>query len=90
MASKRKPPRIEPIYTLIGMRLWQLRDLFGFPQQTIASVLGVTRAQIANVEAGRSRLMIHQLVALARFFRVPVVRLLGTVPRPRKRKAKKR
>jgi transcriptional regulator with XRE-family HTH domain len=59
---------IEDIYGLIGKRIRELR-LAREPkmsQQTLAKHVGLSRVSIVNIENGRHRIQIHQLIELAR------------------------
>lgn len=68
---------VEPIYSALGAAVLEQRMLAGWTQQDLAGQVGLSRASIANVELGRQRLMLHQIVALADAFSMPVGTLLG-------------
>lgn len=68
---------IEPIYTAIGNAVMHARMRAGWTQQNLAGQVGLARASIANVELGRQRLMLHQVLALADALSIPVGALLG-------------
>ena len=66
----------EPIYRLFGRRLRELRELKKVPPGELASFTGLTRSSIANIEKGKQRVMLHQLVLFARCLNVQVTELL--------------
>ena len=68
---------IEDVYQRIGDVVRTLRIEAGWTQADLACQVRLTRASIANVELGRQRLMLHQIVDLAEVFRVPVGRIIG-------------
>ena len=55
---------IEPIYPKLGMLLKEHRIKAKVQQKELAYLLGVTRPTITNMEAGRQRIMLHQLSPL--------------------------
>ena len=60
----------------IGMRLLRLRKTRGLTQAQVGIALRVTRAAVANWELGNQNFVVTTLYDLARFYRVPVKRLL--------------
>lgn len=68
---------IEPCYTQIGAAIRALRRSRGLSQQQLADHLGFARvSSISDLEHGRVRLHVHQLLRLAELFEVPVTSLL--------------
>jgi transcriptional regulator with XRE-family HTH domain len=61
----------------IGARIRAVRSGSGLTQRVVAERTGLSRASIANVEAGRQNLRLRQLVALAAALGVQVERLVG-------------
>ena len=61
------PSAIEPelIYRAFGRRLRELRKKKDLPQEELATLSGLTRASIANIESGRQRVHLHQLLKFA-------------------------
>lgn len=59
---------IEPFYAELGARIQILRDRRGLSQERLGRLLSpsVTRTSIANIEAGKQRLLAHTLWQLAR------------------------
>ena len=60
-----------------AVRLRLLRDDHNLSQAEFANMVGVSRAQIANLEVGRSAYSIDLLVRIADRFRVSVDWILG-------------
>ena len=71
--SARSP---EIIYRVFGRRLRQLRRDQRLPQDSLATPSGLTRASIANIEGGRQRVQLHQIVQLADALKVEVSALI--------------
>jgi transcriptional regulator with XRE-family HTH domain len=65
--SARKP---EAIYVIFGRRLRELREKNRLPQEELAAFSGLTRSSIANIENGKQRVMLHQLIKFAEALRV--------------------
>ena len=56
----------EPVYQAVGARIRMLRDVLGIEQHTLAERTGLSRASIANIEAGRQRIYMHHVETIAR------------------------
>lgn len=58
---------IEPFYKEIGRRIQTRRDRLGMTQEALGAKLDppVTRASVANIEAGKQRILAHTLPQLA-------------------------
>lgn len=52
-------------YEEVGRRLRRARASAGLTQQQVAEEIGLSRASIANIEAGRQQFPLHVLVRLA-------------------------
>jgi transcriptional regulator with XRE-family HTH domain len=63
-------------YEDVGRRLRRVRTEAGLTQQDLADAVGLSRASIANMEAGRQPFPAHMLFALARALDVTVENLL--------------
>jgi len=53
----------EPVYGLIGATIRSKRRERDWSQESLAKQLGISRAALANIEAGRQRILVHQLYA---------------------------
>jgi len=60
-----------------GARVARRRAELGITQAKVAAELGVDRCQIANVEAGRTGIVVSRLPALCRVLRVSADHLIG-------------
>src|SRR5215510_12639071 len=58
---------IEPFYVEVGRRIQKLRNTRQLSQEALGLKLDptVTRASIANIEAGKQRILAHTLVQIA-------------------------
>lgn len=56
----------EPIYAILGDRIQKARKAKGMTQQQIGDLLGMTRANVANLEAGKCRIYLHNAMTLCR------------------------
>src|SRR6266540_2423008 len=63
-------------YEDVGRRLRRARLAAGLTQQELAVAVDLSRASIANMEAGRQPFPVYTLVLLARALKVPIVELL--------------
>jgi len=70
--------RVEPFYSEVGLRIQALRNQNGMSQEQLGRQLDppVTRASIANIEAGKQRVLAHTLVQLADAFDVELGALI--------------
>jgi transcriptional regulator with XRE-family HTH domain len=57
--------KLEPIYKTIGSIIRQRRRRLELPQTTLAGLLGISRATLANIETGRQRILVHHLYGFA-------------------------
>jgi transcriptional regulator with XRE-family HTH domain len=73
--------KIEPFYKDLGNKIQARRKSLGLSQDDLASALDppVTRASIANIEAGKQRILTHTLVKLADVLDVEVSSLLSGI-----------
>ncbi len=51
----------ELVYRQLGGKIEQVRSALGWTQDELAKKIGLTRASIANIEAGRQRILLHDL-----------------------------
>lgn len=66
----------DPVYRLIGRRVWLARTAAGLTQYDLADALGVSRPSVQMIERGAQGLQLHQLVAIARALSVAPSELL--------------
>jgi transcriptional regulator with XRE-family HTH domain len=59
-------------YASMGGRLRQAREYFGLSQEAVAEVLGVPRASVSAMEAGRRKVSSLELRDLARLYKRPL------------------
>jgi transcriptional regulator with XRE-family HTH domain len=57
--------QIEPIYQQIGANVRLKRRHLQWSQERLSEMLRISRGAVANIEAGRQRIFIHQLFAIA-------------------------
>ena len=55
----------EELYREVGRRLRQARETQGLSQEKLAAQLGLSRASVVNIEAGRQRAPMHLLWQLS-------------------------
>jgi len=72
---------IEPIYASLGQTIRALRRNRCMDQRALADLLGYQRvSSISDIEKGRARLQVHQLLQLSEVFEVsPATLLSGTI-----------
>ena len=60
---------IEPVHRMVGARIEHMRSMLGWTQEQLAEKVGeLTRSSIANIEAGRQRLLLDDIERFARAF----------------------
>ena len=65
--------RVEPLYQAIGARVRMIREVLGIDQAELGRRVRLERTSIAGIEAGRQRLLAHQVAVFAT--------ALGTTPK---------
>lgn len=65
-----KTPKVERIYRMVGQRIRFNRLRWGWTQERLAKKVGLQRTSIVNFEAGRRRILLHDVAKLARIFRI--------------------
>ncbi len=53
---------------LFGARIQQLREALGLTQDDLRKKVGLTRTSIANIEAGRQRILLHDVDTFSKAF----------------------
>lgn len=69
----------EPVYRLLGAKIEQMRTMLGWTQQELAKKVGLTRTSICNIEAGRQRILLHDVEKFAIAFNMQPKALLRGV-----------
>jgi transcriptional regulator with XRE-family HTH domain len=64
------------VYRQIGALIREQRKKKKYIQEDLAKQIGVSRAAIANIEAGRQQLLVHQLCAIAKALEVEFATLM--------------
>ena len=68
------------LYERIGKRIRGHRRSKGILQEGLAESAGLSRGSISNIEAGRQKLYIHHLVAIAKALQLDPAELLAPAP----------
>lgn len=68
---------VEPIYVALGQRVLEERLKSGWTQEDLACQIGLARSSVANVELGRQRLLMHQVLALSDALDISPGELIG-------------
>jgi transcriptional regulator with XRE-family HTH domain len=55
----------DPIYKHIGLLIKARRKTLSLKQENLASMLGISRGSLANIETGRQNILVHQLYKFA-------------------------
>jgi transcriptional regulator with XRE-family HTH domain len=71
----------------LGMKIRELRASKKVNQTVIATLLGVTKTQISDIENGKASTTIEKLVQLADYFGVSLDYLTGRTDNPNSHKA---
>jgi transcriptional regulator with XRE-family HTH domain len=67
---------VSKLYTCIGANIRAARERRNWSQAALASEVGLTRSSIANIEAGRQKLLVHTLVLVGNSLGVAAETLL--------------
>lgn len=67
---------IDPFYKHIGMTLRRAREGLEMTQGELAQLVGLSRTSLTNIELGRQRILVDQLVELATALHISVVSLI--------------
>lgn len=62
--SKPEKTKVEPIYRKLGNLIAEKRKEQGVTQEQLAKKVRMSRPALANMEKGRQRIMIHQLMKI--------------------------
>lgn len=65
------PKKIEPVYRLLGARIEHIRTTLGWTHAELA-----VRTSVTNIEAGRQRILLHDLETIATAFGITAKQLL--------------
>lgn len=60
----------EHCYKMFGAELKLARERAGVTQKDLGKMLGLTRVSVANIEAGRQRVLLHHCLALSAMFHI--------------------
>jgi len=74
------------IYENLGKRIRGLRKDLGQTQDQLAKQVGMSRASLANIEAGRQQVLVHHLFALSRALQLESPAQLLITKRPDSRR----
>lgn len=69
-----------PFYEHVGTRISSVRRSKLLSQDQLAAALGLSRASVSNIEAGRQKIALHSLVMAAKFLDTSVDSLLPEPP----------
>lgn len=75
------------IYQSLGARIRDLRKSLRQTQDQLAKQIGISRASLANIEAGRQQVLVHHLFALASALQLDSPAQLLLAPQARAPKA---
>ena len=67
---------VDQLYETIGDQIKAARTRQRVTQTELAKRVGLTRSSIANIEAGRQRVMIHWVMQIAEALNVSAIRLI--------------
>jgi transcriptional regulator with XRE-family HTH domain len=67
------------LYAQVGKNVRRVREKRGLTQGALASLVGLTRTSVTNIERGKQKLLLHTLVDLAHVLDVSPAELLGEV-----------
>lgn len=59
---------MKTVYRLLGAKVQHIRETLGLTQLELSKKIGLTRTSIANIEAGRQRVLLHDIETIAAAF----------------------
>ncbi|WP_216856885.1 helix-turn-helix domain-containing protein [Acidisoma sp. S159] len=66
----------DQIYAAFGRKVRTRRESMRITQSDLSARIGLSRASIANIEAGRQAVLLHQFLALADALTIPPMELV--------------
>ena len=69
------------LYKELGQRVKERRKSIDLTQEQLSTQIGISRASIANIEAGRQLVFVHHLFAIAQVLGVDSVAMLLPLPK---------
>lgn len=66
----------DQIYAAFGRKVRTRREAMRITQSGLSARIGLSRASIANIEAGRQAVLLHQFLALADALAIPPMDLI--------------
>lgn len=73
-------PSSDDAHADLASRLRQAREYLGLSQEAVAEHLGIPRASVSAIEAGRRKVSSIELRDLAKLYKRPVTYFLGETP----------
>jgi transcriptional regulator with XRE-family HTH domain len=67
---------IDQLYIEIGSKIRSARVDREWKQEELAAAVGLTRSSVANIEAGRQKMLVHSLMRIAESLQVAINTLL--------------
>jgi transcriptional regulator with XRE-family HTH domain len=68
----------EQVYKAFGAQVRSRREVLGLTQLQLSKEIGLTRGSVANIEAGRQSVLLHQLLDIATALQQTPEQLLPT------------
>jgi transcriptional regulator with XRE-family HTH domain len=68
----------ERVYKAFGAQVRKRREVLGLTQLQLSTQIGLTRGSVANIEAGRQSVLLHQFLAIAAALQQTPEQLLPT------------
>jgi transcriptional regulator with XRE-family HTH domain len=68
----------EQVYKAFGAQVRKRREVLGLTQLQLSTHIGLTRGSVANIEAGRQSVLLHQFLAIAAALQQTPEQLLPT------------
>ena len=68
----------DEVYRVLGRKVRQMREVQGLSQDQLAQRLGISRASMVNIEAGRQRAPLHLLWQIAEVLHSKLIDMIPT------------
>jgi DNA-binding XRE family transcriptional regulator len=69
---------VDAFYRELGTQIVQIRKDRNITQEQLATILGLTRTSVTNIEKGRQKILFHTCVMIAQALSVDLMELMPT------------
>jgi DNA-binding XRE family transcriptional regulator len=71
--------KLDDVYIRMGQRIRHLRQMALMSQDDLAKKVGLQRTSVVNIEAGKQRVMLHDIATIAGIFKLSPERFINSI-----------